>query len=144
MYLIDQAMGDDGPQGGVVEFEEQVAGHEVPDTQTAPGHRHRDPRRGGDAQGINGQLVLVNVPLLLEDVVQVPDLDAPVDGRGDDLIVGANHQGLDLDNPLEVGRHPLDHVPGLHVPHKQLLSDNKCEDSKINLAGSVAFKYCDS
>ena len=43
MYLIDQAMGDDGPQGGVVEFEKQVASHEVPDTQTAPGHRHRYP-----------------------------------------------------------------------------------------------------
>ena len=80
-------MGNDCPQGGVVEFEQEVARHEVPDPEAAPGHRHRYPRRGGDAQRVNGQLVFVNVPLLLEDVVQVPDLDASVDGRGDDLIV---------------------------------------------------------
>ena len=69
--------------------------------------------------------MLVNVPLLLKDVVQVPDLDASVDGRGDDLIVGANHKGLYLNNSLEVGCHPLDQVPSFHVPYQQLLSVNK-------------------
>ena len=30
--LVDQAVGDDGAQGGVVELEQEVARHEVPDT----------------------------------------------------------------------------------------------------------------
>ena len=67
--------------------------------------------------------MFVNVPLLLKDVVKVPDLDASVDGRGDDLIVGANHKGLYLNNPLEVGRHPLDEDAVVHVPDQQLLPD---------------------
>ena len=41
------------------------------------------------------------MPLLLEDVVEIPDLDAPVDRRRDDTVVGADHQRLDLHNPLE-------------------------------------------
>ena len=45
--------------------------------------------------------MLVDVPLLLKDVVEVPDLDAPVDGGGDDTVVSANHQRLDLNNSLE-------------------------------------------
>ena len=45
--------------------------------------------------------MLVDVPLLLEDVVEIPDLDAPVDRRRDDTVVGADHQRLDLHNPLE-------------------------------------------
>ena len=44
--------------------------------------------------------MLVDVPLLLEDVVEIPDLDAPVDRRRDDTVVGADHQRLDLHNPL--------------------------------------------
>ena len=90
-------------------------------TEAAPSDGHRDARRGGDTERVDGELVLVDVSLLLEDVVQVPDLDAPVDGGGDDLVVGADHQGLDLHDPLEVGRHPLDEGPVLHVPDQQLL-----------------------
>ena len=45
--------------------------------------------------------MLIDVPLLLEDVVEIPDLDAPVDRRCDDTVVGADHQRLDLHNPLE-------------------------------------------
>ena len=44
--------------------------------------------------------MLVDVPLLLEDVVEIPDLDAPVDRRRDNTVVGADHQRLDLHNPL--------------------------------------------
>ena len=81
--------------------------------------------------------MLVDVPLLLKDVVEVPDLDAPVDGGSDDTVVTANHQRLDLHNSLEeegvpytkkrrtqyleVGHHPLNQVPGLHVPAEQFL-----------------------
>ena len=45
--------------------------------------------------------MLVDVPLLLKDVVEVPDLDAPVNGGSDDTVVSADHQGLDLHNSLE-------------------------------------------
>ena len=45
--------------------------------------------------------MLVNVPFLLKDVIEIPDLDAAVDGRGDDTVVGANDQGLDLNDSLE-------------------------------------------
>ena len=80
--------------------------------------------------------MLVNVPLLLKDVVKIPDLDASVNGRGDDLIVGANHKGLYLNNPLEVGRHPLDQVTSFHVPHQQLLSVNKIKYFRLLLYGT--------
>ena len=50
---------------------------------------------------VNCQAVLVDVPLLLKDVVEVPDLDAPVDGGSDNTVVSANHQRLDLHNSLE-------------------------------------------
>ena len=66
--------------------------------------------------------MFVNMPLLLEYVVEVPDLDAPVDGGGDDLVVGSDHQGLDLHDPLEVSRHPLDEGAVIHVPDQQLLA----------------------
>ena len=50
---------------------------------------------------VNCQAVLIDVPLLLKDVVEVPDLDAPVDGGSDNTVVSANHQRLDLNNSLE-------------------------------------------
>ena len=81
--------------------------------------------------------MFVNVPLLLKDVVKVPDLNASVDGGGDDLIVGANHKGLYLNNPLEVGRHPLDQVTSFHVPHQQLLSVIKMKYFRLLLYGTV-------
>ena len=82
--------------------------------------------------------MLVDVPLLLKDVVEVPDLDAAVDGGSDDTVVSANHQRLDLHNSLqeeegvthttktktkdlEVGDHPFDQVASLHVPTEQFL-----------------------
>ena len=45
--------------------------------------------------------MLVDVPLLLKNVVEVPDLDAPVDGGSNNTVVSANHQRLDLHNSLE-------------------------------------------
>ena len=45
--------------------------------------------------------MLVDVSLLLKDVVEVPDLDAAVDGGSDDTVVSANHQRLDLHNSLQ-------------------------------------------
>ena len=84
--------------------------------------------------------MLVDVPLLLKDVVEVPDLDAPVDGGSDYTVVSADHQRLDLHNSLEgegvphnedgktgqtenleVSDHPLDQVASLHVPAEQFL-----------------------
>ena len=85
--------------------------------------------------------MLVDVPLLLEDVVEIPDLDAPVDRRRDDTVVGADHQRLDLHNPLEkdgvdllrsfawghlkVSHHPFHQITSLHVPTEQFLSDKR-------------------
>ena len=43
-------------------------------TYAAPGDDDGNARLGGDAEGINGQIVLVDVMLLLEDVVKVPHL----------------------------------------------------------------------
>ena len=45
--------------------------------------------------------MLVDVALLLKDMVEVPDLDAPVDGGSDDTVVSADHQRLDLHNSLK-------------------------------------------
>ena len=78
------------------------------------------------------------MPFLLKDVVEIPDLDAPVDGGSDNTVVCANHQRLDLHNSLkeegvqskhkkarskdlEVGNHPFDQVASLHVPAEQFL-----------------------
>ena len=47
--------------------------------------------------------MLVDVVILFEDVVEVPDLDAPVDGRGDDWVLSAHNQALDVHNTLEMG-----------------------------------------
>ena len=44
--------------------------------------------------------MLVDVVLLLKDVVQVPHLDAPVNGACEDGVLRFRHQGLDLDDPL--------------------------------------------
>ena len=57
--------------------------------------------RQSEPYSVNCQAVLVDVPLLLKDVVEVPDLDAPVDGGSDNTVVSANHQRLDLNNSLE-------------------------------------------
>ncbi len=43
---------------------------------------------------------------LLEDVLEVPDLDAAVHGGGEHTVFLAEDQGFHLDNPLEVGRQP--------------------------------------
>ena len=51
----------------------------------------------------DSQLVLVDVVFLLEDEVQVPHLDAPVDRAGEHCVLGGRHQGLDLYNPLNTG-----------------------------------------
>ena len=91
--------------------------------------------RQSEPYSVNCQAVLVDVPLLLKDVVEVPDLDAPVDGGSDDTVFTANHQRLDLHNSLkgendrekghiknlEVSHHPFDQVASLHVPAEQLL-----------------------
>ena len=52
--------------------------------------------------------MLVDVVILLEDVIEVPDLDAPVDGRGDDWVLSAHNQALDVHNTLEVGVQDLE------------------------------------
>ena len=57
--------------------------------------------RQREPYSVNCQAVLIDVPLLLKDVVEVPDLDAPVDGGSDDTVVTANHQRLDLHNSLK-------------------------------------------
>ena len=44
--------------------------------------------------------MLVDVVLLLEDVVQVPHLDAPVNGAREHGVLRFRYQGLDLDDPL--------------------------------------------
>ena len=44
--------------------------------------------------------MLVDVVLLLKDVVEVPHLDASVNGACENGVLGFRHQGLDLDDPL--------------------------------------------
>ena len=132
--LGDQGVGNDGAQGRVGQGELQLARHEVPDPDAAPGDDHGDASLGGDAgdgeagcgqpplpDGVNGQAVLVNVALFLKNVIKVPDFDASIDRRRDHAVVCPNDEGLDLDDPLEVGHHPLHEVAGLHVPAEQLL-----------------------
>ncbi len=48
---------------------------------------------------------------LLEDVLQVPDLDAAVHGGGEHTVLLPEYQGLHLDYPLEVGRQPAYKAP---------------------------------
>ena len=45
--------------------------------------------------------------VLLEDVVEVPDLDAAVQGGGDHQVVPPRHQGHHVQDTLEVGRDHL-------------------------------------
>ena len=40
-----------------------------------PGPCGRYPRLGGEADTVNGQLLLVNVVIILENVTQIPDLN---------------------------------------------------------------------
>ena len=103
---------------------------------------------GVEPYGVDCQAVLVDVPLLLKDVVKVPDLDAPVDGGSNNTVVRANHQRLDLHNSLEeegvphekkrgqtedleVSDHPLHQVASLHVPAEQFLPIGR-SNSKID------------
>ena len=72
--LGDEGVSDDGAQGGVSQCVEQLARHEVPDADTAASDDHGDPGAGGDAEAVNGQLMLVDVLLFLEDVVEIPYL----------------------------------------------------------------------
>ena len=44
--------------------------------------------------------MLVDVVLLLKDVVEVPHLDASVNGACENGILRFRYQGLDLDDPL--------------------------------------------
>ena len=71
-----------------------------PLTNATSGDDHRNLCWSTDAQAIDGQLVLVDVVLLLKDEVQVPDLDAAIDGAGEDGVLSGRHQGLDLNDPL--------------------------------------------
>ena len=45
--------------------------------------------------------------VLLEDVVEVPDLDAAVQGGGEHQVVPPRHQGHHVQDTLEVGRDNL-------------------------------------
>ena len=65
----------------------------------------------GDTDAIYGQLVLVDVMHLLEDVVEVPDLDASVDGGGDDTVFFTIDQRLYLNDPLKVSTDRFDKLP---------------------------------
>ena len=67
--------------------------------------------------------MFVNVVILLEDVVEVPDLDAPVDGGGDDGVLSADNQALDVYNALEMGVQHFGQLLCLHVPNIELLPD---------------------
>ena len=69
--------------------------------------------------------MFVNVVILFKDVVEVPDLDAPVDGGGDDGVLSAHHQTLDIHNALEMGVQHLGQLLRLHVPDIELLPDSR-------------------
>ena len=75
--------------------EHQATQHYVPHSDTAPGENvivnkylrevfldpivpgpsGRYPGLGGEADAVNGQLLLVNVVIILKDVAQIPDLN---------------------------------------------------------------------
>ena len=42
---------------------------------SSPGDCGGYPRLGGEADAVNGQLLLVNVVIILENVTQIPDLN---------------------------------------------------------------------
>ena len=62
--------------------------------------------------------------ILLEDVVEVPDLDAPVQAGGDDAVVSARCQWDHVQDPLEMRRHDLAEPLCLQGPDIQLLPNN--------------------
>ena len=51
------------------------------------------------------------------------DLDAPVDGGGDDGVLLADHEGADVDDALEVRAEHLAQLLRLQAPDVQLLPD---------------------
>ena len=59
--------------------------------------------------------------ILLEDVVEVPDLDAPVQTGGDDAVVSASCQWNHVQDSLEVSRHNLAQPFRLQGPDVKLL-----------------------
>ena len=71
-------MSDDGAHTGVRQTVAETAMHQVPDANAAPGHCGRQPRSGAQTHTVNGQLLLVNVVVILEYIVQIPHFDAPV------------------------------------------------------------------
>ena len=46
--------------------------------------------------------MFVNVVILLEDVVEVPDLDTPVQAGGDDAVISASSQRDHVQDSLEM------------------------------------------
>ena len=134
--LIDQGVRDNS---GVGEGKLEFAGHYVPDSDTVSRHYRGNLSSGGDTDGLYRHAVFVDVPLFLKDVVKVPDLDAPVDGGSEDEVVRADHQGLDLDDPLEVSAHLLDQVTGLHVPAQQLIPGDQADVKGRQLEGEAYF-----
>ena len=59
--------------------------------------------------------------ILLEDVVEVPDLDAPVQAGGDDAVVSASSQGDHVQDSLEMSRDHLAESLRVQGPDIQLL-----------------------
>ena len=51
--------------------------------------------------------MFVDVVILLEDVVEVPDLDTPVQTGGDDAVVSSSCQWNHVQDSLEMSRHYL-------------------------------------
>ena len=58
--------------------------------------------------------------VLLEDVVEVPDLDAPVEAGGDDAVLSAGQRD-DVQDSLEVSGDDLAESLSLHGPDVKLL-----------------------
>ena len=67
-----------------------------------PRHSYSNPCLAGDTDVVNGQLVFINVMILLKDVVEVPDLDAPVQAGGDDAVISASSQRDHVQDSLEM------------------------------------------
>lgn len=54
------------------------------------------------------QLLPIYLVDLLEDVVDVPYLHGPVDGRGDDVVPGAHSEWFQLNNSSKMGIEDFD------------------------------------
>ena len=63
--------------------------------------------------------------VLLEDVVEVPDLDAPVQAGGDDAVLSAGGQRDHVQNSLEMSRDHLAESLRLHGPDVKFLPGGK-------------------